>query len=699
MNVNNICKLKSNLPKISNCFFGRERLLDEIHDTFFMGKRVVFLQGIGGIGKSELAKQYVNKFKEEYDFIIFLNCTSNLKDLVIDDEAFPIVGIKRIVQEDDTLEDADDYFERKLKVLSEVATAKTLIVIDNFNRREDIYLNQFLSGNYKVLFTSRHDWSNGKFPVIHVQEISDMEALKQIFFTYYKKEILPEENKYVEEIIYYVQKHTLLVEWLGKQMAEGTITLEKMCQMLKKDGLCLDQIKSTDKNLTKIYNIFNFNELTKEEKNVLMYMVFVPYTGISKQDLIMHCERGCHSALLKLMRKNWIQVSSENGDISLHPVVADLSFQKLKPNWKKIFYFVNRIKNDMENVEITNRAVEPIIPIAINILDKLAIDCISSIEFALSISYALQFRKIDWNLAKIYAHKAIEAQRKLKTQTRKKLSAFKGDDIFDIEYNLLKSEIYNADVRISNGINRLGCIYFDQGQYEDALEEFIKLKEYSNIMDPYGNLSSTYQALNKLDLALEYAEKSLEYRKKKYGTGSYHLYSNYKQIGLIFRDLEEPQKAISYLDLAGEILEKELGDNENHIFYAQFLVQYASVLRQMKKNKYALRFDLKALEITKNVLGNDNLEIAKCYASLAIDYYRLKDFMSTLEYTLNEIDIRKRHKRVKMRLYMSLSRLLHLIGDDLEKYPNLLQRINSATSDFNELLKEYPKEGMELMQQ
>lgn len=701
MKVNNKYKLQDKLPEEPICFFGRDNLLKKIQTIFSNDNKVIFLQGIGGIGKTTLAKQYVKQYQKNYDQVLFLYCTSDLKSLITDDDALPITGIKRNVLENDTLEDVDDYFERKLKALKETTSSKTLIIIDNFNRREDVFLNEFLTGNYKVLFTSRNDWSNWKYPVICVQEIEDMDALKQIFHFYYKKNILPEDQKYIEEIIHYVQNHTLLVEWLGKQMAEGIISPMIMCQMLREKGLCFNEGSQNfkDENLDKIYNIFNFNKLTNEEKNVLMYMIFTPYTGISKQDLILRCERGCHSALLKLMRNSWIQVNNENGDISLHPVLAELAFQKLKPDWKKIYYFANRIKEDMENIEFSNKIVEAIVPISINLLEKLPLDCSLAIEFALSISYALDFRKIDWNLAEKYAKEAIEAQRNLKTQIRKKLSGFQEENIFDIEYNLLKSEIYNADVRVSNGINRLGCIYFDRGEYQRALEEFLKLKEYSNIMDPYGNLASTYQSLGNLDLALEYAEKSLDYRKKKYGKDSYHLYSNYKQIGLIFRDLEDNEKAISYLDLAGEILEKELDDNENHIFYAEFLMQYASVLRQMQKSKGALRFDLKALEITRNVLGNDNLEIAKCYAAMAIDYYRSKDFIHTLECTLNEIDIRKRHKRIKMRLYMSISRLLPLIGEDLQKYPQLLQRTKDATSEFNELIKEYPKEGLELMQQ
>lgn len=704
MRKNNELKFKTRIPETSECFFGREKMLEKIHDTFLQDNQIIFLQGIGGIGKSELAKRYARKYKDYYKDILFLQCKSDLRELIINDEEFSISGIKRKTLENDALEDADDYLERKLKALKEFADSDTLIIVDNFNYRNDVYLNDFLAGKYKVLFTTRSDFSNWKYPIILVNEIDDIEEVKKIFYTYYRKDKSEENDQYIENIIRHVQSHTLMVEWLAKQLADGASSPKSMYESLKEKGLVYqDKDAINNPNISHnhkiISRIFNFNELTNEEKNVLMYMTFVPYTGISKQDLILRGERGCHSALLKLMRNSWIRVDNENGNISLHPVIAELAFSELQPNWKKVFYFINRIKEDLENTEVSDEIVQPIIPIAVNLLEKLPMDCVLAVEFALSVAHALQFRKIDFALAEKYVKRAIELQKKLKVEIREKLSNFENEDIFDIEYNLLKSEIYNADVRVCNGLNRLGCIYFDQGEYERALEEFHKLSEYNNIIDPYGNIATTYQNMGELEYALEYAEKSLEYRKRKYGINSYHLYSNYKQIGLIFRDIGDTEKAINYLDLAGDILEAELSDDNNYIFYAQFLMQYASVLRQMQRSKEALKFDIKALEITKNILGKDNMEIAKCYAAIAIDFYRIEDFLHTLEYTLYEIKIRKKHNRIKMRLYMSISRLLPLIGDDLEKYPKLLEKVNEVTSEFNDLLKEYPQEGQEIMQQ
>ena len=54
--------LKSSLPAVQDFFVGRENEIEEIHRKL-SGNRILFLNGIGGIGKSELAKRYALKYK------------------------------------------------------------------------------------------------------------------------------------------------------------------------------------------------------------------------------------------------------------------------------------------------------------------------------------------------------------------------------------------------------------------------------------------------------------------------------------------------------------------------------------------------------------------------------------------------------------------------------------------------------------
>ena len=54
----------------SACFVGRQAELKEIHHVLDRNQ-IVFLSGIGGIGKTELAKQYAHIYRNEYNRVIF----------------------------------------------------------------------------------------------------------------------------------------------------------------------------------------------------------------------------------------------------------------------------------------------------------------------------------------------------------------------------------------------------------------------------------------------------------------------------------------------------------------------------------------------------------------------------------------------------------------------------------------------------
>ena len=75
--------LKWKMPERPECFFGRERELEQIVQNFRNGNHVVFLQGIGGIGKSELAAVYALSQRENYEVVIFSNCFSDIAGVAI----------------------------------------------------------------------------------------------------------------------------------------------------------------------------------------------------------------------------------------------------------------------------------------------------------------------------------------------------------------------------------------------------------------------------------------------------------------------------------------------------------------------------------------------------------------------------------------------------------------------------------------
>ena len=61
-------------------FLGRDDVLSQIDENFKNGDTVQFLYGIGGIGKTQIAKQYARRHKNDYDTIVYATYNESLKN-------------------------------------------------------------------------------------------------------------------------------------------------------------------------------------------------------------------------------------------------------------------------------------------------------------------------------------------------------------------------------------------------------------------------------------------------------------------------------------------------------------------------------------------------------------------------------------------------------------------------------------------
>jgi tetratricopeptide (TPR) repeat protein len=61
--------LFGDVPPRNARFVGREHLIRTIHEILRTGARILTLNGIGGVGKSQLAIEYVRRFRDDYDLV------------------------------------------------------------------------------------------------------------------------------------------------------------------------------------------------------------------------------------------------------------------------------------------------------------------------------------------------------------------------------------------------------------------------------------------------------------------------------------------------------------------------------------------------------------------------------------------------------------------------------------------------------
>ena len=96
--------------------FGRASELNEIYRLLHSDNNKLFLCGTGGIGKSELARQYGLKFQNEYRTILWFTYNSTLEDMIITDQFLLIHGLENEKQDLTTPQVRETYYYKKAEL-------------------------------------------------------------------------------------------------------------------------------------------------------------------------------------------------------------------------------------------------------------------------------------------------------------------------------------------------------------------------------------------------------------------------------------------------------------------------------------------------------------------------------------------------------------------------------------------------------
>ena len=162
--------MDSEVPKPCRHFIGRDKELEELY-TMLEENRHVFLCGIAGIGKSELAKAYAKRYIKQYTNILYVEYTGNLHQDITDMDFI-----------DDLPESTEqERFQRHNRFLRSLKS-DTLLIIDNFNvtATQDSFLSVVLKYRCQILFTTRSKLD--EYCTLPLKEIENMNALLQNFW-------------------------------------------------------------------------------------------------------------------------------------------------------------------------------------------------------------------------------------------------------------------------------------------------------------------------------------------------------------------------------------------------------------------------------------------------------------------------------------------------------------------------------------
>lgn len=356
------------VPKPCKHFCGREKELEELH-SLLENHSKVFVNGIAGIGKSELAKAYAAAYKKSYTNNLYFTYSGSLQDMIADMD----------FADDMPSDDNMSRFKKHNRFLRSLKD-DTLIIIDNFNTTaaKEPTLDVVMKYNCRVLFTTRSRFEIGHS--FELTEITDMETLLSLSGKFYSD--TDNEREAVTGIIETVHKHTLSVELsarlLQKGVLEPTDVLRKLSECTvnpettDKISVTKDGINSKATYYTHIQTLFSLYLLDDEMQSVMRCMTFVPIDGIRSKLFARWLGLSDMNAVNDLIELGFIQNNSAD-KILLHPMVQEITVADLKPSVTKCRVFMDNLHvlclrhgDDVPYYETLFKTIETITEVVIN---------------------------------------------------------------------------------------------------------------------------------------------------------------------------------------------------------------------------------------------------------------------------------------------------------------------------------------------
>ncbi|MBQ6480549.1 MAG: hypothetical protein IJI45_05480 [Anaerolineaceae bacterium] len=289
-------------------FFGREEEIESIHNALnCYGK--IFVEGLPGIGKSEVAKAYARAYKKEYTNILYIMYSGDLQR-----------DIANLCFADDmpNEEEKDRLYrhDRFLRTLNE----DTLLIIDNFDTKSAKEVSLFNLRKYHchILITTRCRWTG--YRRIRIGPVKDIESLFQMVAQFYPD---AEENREtVMKIMEEVQWNTLMVELIGRLLGQGLNRPDDVLTKLyylgtlvsgdEKVRISKDGKIRRDTVTAHIQALMALSELTAGQKEIMRCMVLIPPTGISELLLVRWMNLDNANEIEELIERGYLTQLKDN---------------------------------------------------------------------------------------------------------------------------------------------------------------------------------------------------------------------------------------------------------------------------------------------------------------------------------------------------------------------------------------------------
>lgn len=608
----NISKKFFNVPFESkqNDVVGIEGKLEEVHEKLSNSKKlrigqVAKFEGMGGLGKTQLAVEYAHKYKENYpNGVLWLTMDQNL-----DEQLLTFGKEYNLVNQNLDIKEQLDGIRYQLKSFENM-----LLIYDNTNEQKDIE-QDFLpkSITNKILITTRNP-IQGYTPI--ELETLNFENSKKLLEIESGKTVLENEIIFVEELCEKLDGLPLALEMAGAYIKHLDLSWEEYLNLYNEQNLELlnksKLLESFTKHENNIVNTLTISQKIideipklKEIINLLSYGANEPI-DVELITKLLACKYTDIIEAIKFgIKLKYIKKSLQG--YTIHRLLKEVwkIQEKLEQTFidsvaKNLANYINEIKDEFLNlskIEIANLFSEQ----WINYLQN-------SDTKAILIAYRayLDFYKGNYNRALEIVKKADEIVEKKDSKEYAEILTYQGslnkelenyenaliffEESFKIYKRIYTNQYYHD---IATSLNNLGTVWKNKKDFDKALDFYtqsfeICKKIYTNQDHPsiasfLNNLGLVWYNKRDFDKALDFYTQSFEMKKRLYSNQNHPdiIITIFNLTSLLCESPTTRKKGIELLKQYKKIVTKEKDKQE----IERLLKKYDNIGRNRSKRK------------------------------------------------------------------------------------------------------------------
>ncbi|XP_049379041.1 uncharacterized protein LOC125843862 [Solanum stenotomum] len=279
--------------------------------------QIVWIWGMGGVGKTTIAKTIFYKLSSKFKYVCFLE---NIKENKHGMHSLQNILLSKLLGEKDNC--VKDKEVGRSMLAERLQSKKILVVLDDIDHRDQLdYLAKDLSWfgkGSRIIATTRDQHLIGKNDVVYeMKTLLDCDAIK-LFNQYAFKEEVPNElfKNLTLEIVSLAKGHPLALKVWGSSLHQMDITEWESALVRMK--------KNSDVEITKNLKI-SYDGLEPEEQKIFLDIACF-FRGIGKEEVMRvleSCYFGPKFGLRVLVNKSLVSIS-EYGTIEMHDLIQDM---------------------------------------------------------------------------------------------------------------------------------------------------------------------------------------------------------------------------------------------------------------------------------------------------------------------------------------------------------------------------------------